>query len=441
MDALRLGAVGLAVLSKGLKGSFCRAGPGLLLPAAAGLAPLAPTRLGAVCRSSALVTCPGSLWWRKKPEFPLVLFHPRAYRALPDQDTSPLQPWWYFLPILAPAPCPGCRGDAGALPGWRRCEAPGRFDSARFLWCLGRHHPGLLLLLRLQADPLYPADLPRLGAADRPALAISPRKGLRWELRSRELFSVAGLVFALRGGLSASAAQDAGGTSRAALAPGWPRGCGWCCSARWPPGSGCGRPDRRRGREPWLRAGWWRWPCGWRGTGTLPGLFLPRDGPEGTGRLCPADVPLYSVDTYDQTFLFISGASRQWSPTRASWLSGLPRRPAAVDSNHRSLPGVGGPNRRRWAVMPPEGLSQSCTRTAAHEGGRPRPPAGVGDKTMTMTSFSLILTGVLLNAAAQLLLKAGVRALGAINWGSPASRRPDGASPSSPISSAGCPVT
>ncbi len=36
---------------------------------------------------------------------------------------------------------------------------------------------------------------------------------------------------------------------------------------------------------------------------------------------------------------------------------------------------------------------------------------------MTMTSFSLILTGVLLNATAQLLLKAGVRTMGTIQLG------------------------
>lgn len=37
---------------------------------------------------------------------------------------------------------------------------------------------------------------------------------------------------------------------------------------------------------------------------------------------------------------------------------------------------------------------------------------------MTVTTFALLLTGVLLNAAAQLLLKAGVKSLGPIGLGS-----------------------
>src|SRR5580698_3707770 len=50
----------------------------------------------------------------------------------------------------------------------------------------------------------------------------------------------------------------------------------------------------------------------------------------------------------------------------------------------------------------------------AHDHHRPRSEPHSREETMNLVSFSLVLTGVLLNAAAQLLLKAGVKDVGVI---------------------------
>src|SRR3989440_5601937 len=70
-------------------------------------------------------------------------------------------------------------------------------------------------------------------------------------------------------------------------------------------------------------------------------------------------------------------------------------------------------------------LANGARRLCVHSAARARPPAGSNpdagpgagpalrhrEEAMTLVSFSLILVGVLLNAAAQLLLKAGTNAL------------------------------
>src|SRR5579885_2321858 len=51
---------------------------------------------------------------------------------------------------------------------------------------------------------------------------------------------------------------------------------------------------------------------------------------------------------------------------------------------------------------------------APHDRDRPRSPARRREQAMTLVAFALVFTGVMLNAVAQLLLKAGVKDLGVI---------------------------
>jgi 4-amino-4-deoxy-L-arabinose transferase-like glycosyltransferase len=98
----------------------------------------------------------------RQPRIPALLFHPRAFRALPDQGPRPLPAGLVLHPILLLGMMPWLGSlAAGALAAGMRKRSRPRFSTARFLlaWTVR----GLWLLLRVQFQTrlLHPAHLPQ----------------------------------------------------------------------------------------------------------------------------------------------------------------------------------------------------------------------------------------------------------------------------------------
>ncbi len=183
--------MGLAVLSKGLIG--------IVLPGGALVLYCLLRRdwriwrrlhLGTGLPALALVTVPWfALVCRKNPEFFHFFFIREHIERYLTTIHKRYEPWWYFLPILARRlPALALGAAAGAFPGMASERTPGPVRPGKLLLVLGRHHPGLFFPLRLQADPLHPAGIPRPGPADRPGPAMAGRRACAGKPESRERF-------------------------------------------------------------------------------------------------------------------------------------------------------------------------------------------------------------------------------------------------------------
>ena len=125
----------------------------------------------------------------------------------------------------------------------------------------------------------------------------------------------------------------------------------------------------------------------------------------------PANVPVYAVDTYDHTLPWYL----RRTVTMVAYRDELG---AAVDWDQqpvraRRWPSSSAAGRRMPMPMPSSAVAQfdKLASAAADEGDRARRALRVREEAMTLASFAFILTGVLLNAGAQLLLKAGTNAV------------------------------
>ena len=134
-----------------------------------------------------------------------------------------------------------------------------------------------------------------------------------------------------------------------------------------------------------------------------------------------ADAPFYHVHMHDQTVPFYLGRPTIFVSYRDEFALGLDAEPQRGYRHRRRLaPGLGRPGAGlRDDAGPRLRALRSAGRADAR--ARPRPAPRAGEPPMTSAAFLLLMTGVLLNAGAQLLLKAGTNVLGVItltreNW-------------------------
>jgi hypothetical protein len=140
------------------------------------------------------------------------------------------------------------------------------------------------------------------------------------------------------------------------------------------------------------------------------------------------DMPLYGVGVLDHTLPFYLGHTLTMVAAPDELEFGTHAGAGQVDSHHGRLPRQMADGQPALGIMSPETYDvwrpATCRCTwwpatcaawsSAISRRRPRRPAGLQNRAMTLSTFAFIFTGVLLNACAQLLLKAGVNAVGAI---------------------------
>lgn len=302
-----------------------------------------------------LITLPWfALMAKKNPKFLWFFFVHEHFERYLTKIHHHFQPWWYFLPILALGALPWIvEAIRELLLGWRRSEAAGRFDSARFIWVWVIT---ILAFFSFSDSKLIPYILPIFPALTLligRRLAISPR-GLRWDLLVSGLFSVAGLVFALGGGFQRLGHHKVPAALFAAAAPWFTAGLGLLLL-----GALAG----------WI---WLRQASAERVVGALAASWLLAVSLwfVGVQALSPAysahqlarqvrpyvskNVPLYGVDTYDQTLPFYLGRTMKVVAYKGELAFGISRDP------QRWIPSISQftqrwmANRQALAIMSPK---------------------------------------------------------------------------------------
>ena len=107
----------------------------------------------------------------------------------------------------------------------------------------------------------------------------------------------------------------------------------------------------------------------------------------------------------------ICNAPARWWAIAASWISVCSRNPGAAIADLRQFAPTGSSKATRWRSCGPQDYQQLEALGAADARDIHCAVFGRGGQTMKSADLALILTGVMLNAAAQLLLKAGSRAI------------------------------
>ncbi len=126
------------------------------------------------------------------------------------------------------------------------------------------------------------------------------------------------------------------------------------------------------------------------------------------------DAPFYQVAMYDQTVPFYLGRTTRLAAFRDELALGIDAEPAkqvpTLDAWIAEWSALGRGLRDASAGALPDafGTGRSDARARARFAARHREPS------MTLAAFAFLLAGVLLNAAAQLLLKAGTNATGVL---------------------------
>ena len=148
------------------------------------------------------------------------------------------------------------------------------------------------------------------------------------------------------------------------------------------------------------------------------------------------DMPFYSLNDYPQSLPFYLGRTLTIVAYKGELEFGIGREPQKWIPDLDAFAAQWRQGGEALAVMPPETYANSRQKGLPMTviGRDPQPRRS--EETMNLVGFLLVFTGVMLNAAAQLLLKAGVR-----TWASSSSRpapssAPAGSSPWSRTSSA-----
>src|SRR6266581_7663184 len=375
-----------------------------------------PARVG---RRAALPRDRGAVVHRsfaRQPGILALLLHPRALRALHHPGARTLSARVVFR---AGAACRSPPLDRRAFPlPWARMDAcsGNQLPAAAFPGSVVRGRFRVLFRVRLQARLLHPADISGAGPVDRdpsrlgePALCAGTGRGRRL-VRDRARCRVA-----LGFGQSPESAGSPRDGSPARTVCGLP-----AMAHRWGHRAGrrgnrfrvAVRPARRRrgdarSRRPRLGANRIV-----RTRDACPGFFRVSCRPENPGR-CETG----------RSFL------------RRGHLRSHPAVLPESNRNHGRLQGRACPVDRLGAPEIPAGRGRLRARLASRPGSirnvqrerprripqsasgshadrRPRPAPSDREKAVNAVSLALILTGVLLNASAQLLLKAGTNAVG-----------------------------
>ncbi len=126
-------------------------------------------------------------------------------------------------------------------------------------------------------------------------------------------------------------------------------------------------------------------------------------------------VPFYQVHMYDQTAPFYLRRTTTLVAMRDELALGIDAEPQLAFKDVDALdPGLGRA-RAGLCAAAPRRLRASRAAGRSDARARARRAAGGGEPAMTWTAFAFLLSGVLLNAAAQLLLKAGTNATGVLS--------------------------
>ncbi|WP_129780428.1 phospholipid carrier-dependent glycosyltransferase [Peristeroidobacter soli] len=133
---------------------------------------------------------------RANPEFLHFFFIEQHFQRYLTDAAQRIEPWWYFIAILAAGTLPWLPQMAGALcNGWRTSHRPGQFDARRLLWvwCVF-----VLVFFSLSNSKLAPYVLPILPPL---ALLTASReecidsRSLRISIGALVLFAIALIVY------------------------------------------------------------------------------------------------------------------------------------------------------------------------------------------------------------------------------------------------------
>lgn len=295
-------AMACAVLTKGLIG--------MLIPAVTLIVYVAWQRDFAALRNLsarwglplfALITVP---WFyaaaRDNPDFLQFFFIREHFARFLTPIEHRLQPWWFFIPVLAAGVLPWLPQAARALClGWRTAAPRGAFSATRLLWIWSVF---VLVFFSLSDSKLIPYILPAV-----PTLALLcalPRAGDG----ARGLWGGVLLTLAAAAGILAYASAAWSSASGLALALCLRAVLLWTVAGLFFSALVCGVLLRRQ-RAPdalsALCAGWFLASVTILiGAAQAQGFYSARDPALALRAVAPAAAPIFSVQCYDQSLPF-----------------------------------------------------------------------------------------------------------------------------------------